>query len=343
MSGGSAEAGETRFRLSICIATHNRATFIGETIDSILSQLSAPVELLVVDGGSTDATAEVVQARFAGQARCRYLRLPEKGGVDQDYCRAVAEAAGEFCWLMTDDDLLLPGAVARVLAELLHEPDLIVVNAEVAGPDLQSVLVPRKLPLRTDRAFGRGEGSALFALAGDLLTFIGAVVVRTRVFRARDPRPFFGSEFAHVGILFAAPLERGARVIAAPLVRIRHGNAQWSARAFEIWMLKWPRLVWSLPGLSDRDRAAVTPRDPWRSGRALLQMKAKGCYSLDEYRRFLAPLPAPPPLRLWMSVLAALPDVPFNVALQLLLPVFFPHAKGTLVDLQQSRFARGRR
>jgi glycosyltransferase involved in cell wall biosynthesis len=60
--------------LSICIATYNRADYIGETLDSIIPQLTDNVELLVVDGASTDNTEDVV--RTYTDPRIRYVRLP---------------------------------------------------------------------------------------------------------------------------------------------------------------------------------------------------------------------------------------------------------------------------
>jgi abequosyltransferase len=48
--------------LSICIATYNRGGYIGETLDTIIPQLDNDVELLVVDGASTDNTKDVVRS-----------------------------------------------------------------------------------------------------------------------------------------------------------------------------------------------------------------------------------------------------------------------------------------
>src|SRR4030042_4622527 len=104
--------------ISSCIATYNRGQFIGETLDSIVPQLADDVELLVVDGASTDNTENVVRRYIDRDFRVRYVRLPAKGGVDQDYCRAAELARGDFCWLFTDDDLLKPGAVAAVKAAI---------------------------------------------------------------------------------------------------------------------------------------------------------------------------------------------------------------------------------
>ena len=117
--------------LSICIATYNRAGFIGETLDSIIRQLTDEVEIVVVDGASTDATRTVMERYAADCPGLRYIRLPEKGGIDQDFCKAVEYARGEYCWLFPDDDLFKPGAVQRVLDELRNSYSLVIVNAEV--------------------------------------------------------------------------------------------------------------------------------------------------------------------------------------------------------------------
>ena len=93
-------------RLSVCIATLNRAPLLERMLDSIVSQAGEEVEVVVVDGASTDDTPRVVadvQRRFP---RLRCLRLAEKGGVDRDYDRTVELASGEYCWLLSDDDIL---------------------------------------------------------------------------------------------------------------------------------------------------------------------------------------------------------------------------------------------
>ncbi len=48
-------------KLSICIPTYNRAQFIGGTIQSLISQAGNNVEIVIVDGASTDNTTKVVQ------------------------------------------------------------------------------------------------------------------------------------------------------------------------------------------------------------------------------------------------------------------------------------------
>ena len=325
-------------RLSICIATLNRAAFIGATLDTILPQLTEAVEVVIVDGASTDGTDTVVAAHFAGRSNCRFHRLAEKGGVDRDYCRAVTAAQGDFCWLMTDDDLLKPGAVTTILEQLREEPDLLVVNAEVANQDLSANLIPKKMSLERNRDFGVGEQAGLLALAGDMLSFIGAVVIRRSLWESREREAYFGTEFIHVGVIFQKPLDRFARVLAEPLLRIRYGNAQWTSRAFEIWMFKWPGLIWSFAHLPEEAKAAVCRREPWKDATPLLMMKARGCFTYRDYRSRLSARPMRWWTRMKVAAIAAFPDALFNCLLTFSAPVFFPRAKGLRLELRQSPF-----
>lgn len=269
-------------RLSICIATWNRARFIGETLDSIVPQLVHDVELLVLDGASPDDTGEVV-ARYAGRdPRVRYIREDTNSGVDRDYDKAVEHARGRHCWLMTDDDLLLPGAVSRVLAAIADGPDLLVVNAEVRSVDLSTRLQERLLDIPTDREYTAEAAPAFFADVAAHLKFIGAVVIARDAWLRRARAPYFGTLFIHVGVIFQSPAIERVRVLAEPVLAIRYGNAMWTPRGFEIWMYKWPRLVWGFDGYADETKARVSAREPWRKLAKLGVHRALGGFSAAE-------------------------------------------------------------
>lgn len=273
-------------RLTICIATYNRAAYIGETLRSILTQCSADVEVVIVDGASPDGTADVVGSFCSASSRVRFFREATNSGIDADYDKAVGYARGEYCWLMTDDDLLLDGAVRRVLEEL-REVDLVVVNAEVRDRALSRVLHPRLLPVSEDRHFGDGASEALFIQVANYLSFIGGVVVRREWWLQRKRDPYYGTAFVHVGVLFQQPPVSRARVIAQPLIAIRFGNSMWKPRGFEIWMFKWPALIWSFDHFSPAARSAVCAFEPYRNIKRLLWYRAIGGFSLTEYHRFL--------------------------------------------------------
>jgi abequosyltransferase len=111
-------------RLSVCIPTYNFGRFIGETLDSILPQATDEVEILVVDGASTDDTEEVVRKRRERFPALRYHRLEKKGGIDRDMAKSVELARGEYVWLFSADDWMAEGALKRVLDEIRLGLDL---------------------------------------------------------------------------------------------------------------------------------------------------------------------------------------------------------------------------
>ncbi len=274
-------------KLSICIATLNRAKLIGTTLDSIVSQVSESVEVVIVDGASADNTQEIVAAYQARFPFIRYERLPEKGGVDRDYTRAVELARGEYCWLFSDDDVLMPGAVGAVLGSLTPELDLIVVNSEIRSADLTSVLKKSALELDSNVTYGPDEQDALFRKVASYMSFIGCVVIRKARWDERDKAAYFGSWFVHMGVIFQQPLLHDALVLSKPYIAIRYGNATWSSRSFEISLFKWPALIWSFSTISDSARQSITPREPWTSLKRLFILKARGAYGRREYEEYL--------------------------------------------------------
>lgn len=293
-------------RLSLCMATMNRSEVIAETFAAIAGQDFDGVELVIVDGSRDDATERVLEVWRPRLPPVRYERLKPQG-FDRDYHGAIQRAAGEYCWLIADDDPWNPGAVAAVRRALGDAPDFVVVNGELRGPDLSERLESTMMPLTEDRIFRQGEDDALAAVALSYLSYVGAVVVRRTLWMARRAEPFFGTDFVHVGVLFQQPIERLVVVIATPYVNLRFGVAQWSGRSFDIWMFQWPRVVWSFPQISDEVKKRVTRKEPWRRLQILAIMRATGHYARRNYVTRLAALPLGWWHRLTSQIVAALP------------------------------------
>lgn len=326
-------------RLSICIATLNRAAFLGATLESILSQSRDGLEIVIVDGASTDGTTELVQSVQRLHGNIRYERLGAKGGVDQDYCRAVELAAGEYCWLFTDDDILQPGAIDAVWRELDRGYELIVVNADVRDAELARVLEPRCLATTDNVEYVADDFERIFRDTASFMSFIGCVIVKRQLWLSRDTASYFGTVFVHVGAIFQAPLPGRALVIGHPHISIRYGNALWTSKSFEISMFKWPQLIWSFTHFSEAARHAVSAREPWRTRTALLVYRARGAYSIADYRRLLRERLNSPAERFYARVVASVPGCPLNALLVCYLTFLGkqrPTAELRLVDLRSS-------
>lgn len=281
-------AARVSVQLSICIATFNRGSFIVETLNSIAPQLRDGVELVVVDGASTDDTAERVTEFQARWPNVRYYREQQNSGVDCDFDKAVAYAVGDYVWLMTDDDLMLPGAVSRVCTALAGGHQLIVVNSQVATADLSKILNERLIDIGADRDYASAAQEQCFVDIARGLTFIGSVVVRRDVWLARERAAYYGSLFIHVGVIFQSPPLGAVRFVSEPVLQVRYGLGMWTPRSFEVWMYKWPGLLWSFDAYADATKAKITRREPWRSPMKLFHFRAKYAYSLAEYRKHFA-------------------------------------------------------
>lgn len=118
----------SRIKISFCMPTRNRASFIGEAIESIIAQSDDRVEIMIVDGASTDNTAEIVATYQKKFKNISYHFEKENGGVDRDMAKALTYAQGEYCWLFSDDDAVKPGAVSRILAEIESKCDVYLCN-----------------------------------------------------------------------------------------------------------------------------------------------------------------------------------------------------------------------
>lgn len=297
----------SHLRLSICIATRNRGAFIGETLESIITQATDEVEIVIVDGASRDNTSEVVENFQTQFPRLNYVRLAQNGGVDRDYSRTIEHAQGDYCWFMTDDDLLKPRAIRRVLDETTRGYELILVNAENRTVNQSRVILDQRLKLNADRVYHPSQMQTLFQDAVSLMSYIGCVVVRRELWNARDKATYFGTWFVHIGVIFQLPLHGDALTIAEPLISGRIGNISWSDKSFEIWMFRWPQIVWSFPQFSDETKAKVVAQEPWRNLKALIIHRGDGSYSSAMFRKWIAPHPGAGSFKLAANMIARLP------------------------------------
>lgn len=101
-------------RISFIMPSFNRANYIAESIESVLAQMQADDELLVVDDGSTDDTESAVAPYLD---RLRYVRQ-ENAGKSVALNRAMGMTSGAYVWICDDDDLLLPGAVDALVGAI---------------------------------------------------------------------------------------------------------------------------------------------------------------------------------------------------------------------------------
>ncbi len=104
--------------VSTIIPVFNRPAMLSEAVVSVLNQSYRPIEIIIVDDGSTDSTAEVIRQLEARSSReVRALHTPNSGpGLAREAGRQIAR--GEFIQYLDSDDLLLPGKFQVQVATL---------------------------------------------------------------------------------------------------------------------------------------------------------------------------------------------------------------------------------
>ncbi len=150
--------------VSVIMPVFNGGRFLAEAIESVRAQKYGPLEIIVVDDGSTDSTADVA-ARH--QAHIRYV-FQHNAGAPVARNRGIAEARGEIIAFLDVDDLWPAGKLELQVARLVRDPDLDIVSGRV-----QFVCLP-----------GAAQPDIEFESHNQTLTnaYLGAALFRRRAF-----------------------------------------------------------------------------------------------------------------------------------------------------------------
>jgi glycosyltransferase involved in cell wall biosynthesis len=115
--------------VTILMPTLNQAGFIEAAVASVLGQSWRNLELVVMDGGSSDNTLALLESLASHDTRLRYYSRPDNGPA-QALNRALAQARGTIIGWLNSDDLYTHEAVARAVAFLQATPDALMVYGE---------------------------------------------------------------------------------------------------------------------------------------------------------------------------------------------------------------------
>jgi abequosyltransferase len=196
--------------LSICIPTYNFAEFLPATLQSILAQDgSGEVEIVVLDGASTDETPAIMAEFCARYAQIRYHRLASKGGIDRDMAKVVDFASGEYCWLFSSDDIMSDGALRVALNEIRSGEDLYLCKHMECLKDMTPLWEHPILKPDTPGSFELSDQAVRIGYferavnSEAFFSFMGGLIVKRAAWNRVPLNPdFVGSCWAHVARFF---------------------------------------------------------------------------------------------------------------------------------------------
>ncbi len=210
-------AGNAAPEVSVVMPAFNAARFLAQAIDSVLAQVDADLELIVVDDGSTDDTPSVL----AGYGdRVRLLRQPN-GGLAGARNAGAALARGRWIALMDADDLCAPDRIALQLQALREHPDAVLCCSDFSAFDGQGTALPsHEARYYSMIAEAPGGLDTLFGPAGSMAR--GADVVAVRCAAVHDQIVF--GNFVHPP---TAMVSRAAHEALGGFDRALRYNSDW--------------------------------------------------------------------------------------------------------------------
>lgn len=113
--------------ITVIVPIYNGQEYLERCVTSILNQSYQKLELLLIDGGSTDRTAELCRSLAEKQEKIRFLEEKENKGVSYSRNHGLREAAGEYITFVDADDWLMPDCLERLMTDLEQT------GAQIAG------------------------------------------------------------------------------------------------------------------------------------------------------------------------------------------------------------------
>jgi len=194
--------------LSIAIPTFNRAAWLQLCLTQLLPQLAAvgnDVEVTVYDNASPDHTQEIVQSFIAQGFPLSYFRNVENIGSDRNIAQCFNLAKGHYVLILGDDDVLLDGALQKIMA-LLGTGDYGTVFVNAYGYDFDFL---------KEKPYQFFAGKKVYRDANEFIkkcfvraTFISFLIINKSSCRNLDANKFVGTSLVQTYLFYEAAFSR---------------------------------------------------------------------------------------------------------------------------------------
>jgi abequosyltransferase len=215
--------------LTIAIPTYNRSACLTELLEVLMPQLVGEprVELMISDNASQDDTPAVIESFREKGLKLIYTRNEINIGSDANFLQCFEQANGKYMWLVGDDDIILPGALARILPVLAAADYALVYLCPYSfRTDYVAEHAPDKF-----RRFAQSmpNGLPFIRKVGTTIAFISAMIINKERYGSAerpDLKSLVGSNLIHLGWLLPALGTGGTSLVVwERLLAARAGNS----------------------------------------------------------------------------------------------------------------------
>lgn len=221
--------------LSVAIPTYNRAAQLDRALTSLFAEIDTlgdearHIEVVVCSNGSTDDTDAIVRAWSERRPGLCYFVNDRNYGIDENIRRVARHTSGSFIRLLSDDDVLVPGALHALVRTLRAQPEIgfLFLNAatltEEQGVTGVRAPVISLAPGEDPTGVYRLEAEPFIERIGVWLSFVSSFVVRRELWvNEHDDQAYVGTDlFLSYKALDAIARSGGAWFSAAIAVGVR--------------------------------------------------------------------------------------------------------------------------
>jgi abequosyltransferase len=168
--------------LTIAVPTFNRSRFLSEFLTILKPQIieTHSVELIISDNASTDDTQAMLDELAKSGLTFRYIRNRSNLGADGNILQCFEKAEGKYVWIFGDDDIILPGALRKIISLLsLQQYDLVYVRPYEFLNDYE---LERQDNLADRKALVVNDPRLFADMVGVMFTFISGMIVNKQRF-----------------------------------------------------------------------------------------------------------------------------------------------------------------
>lgn len=293
------------------------------------------VEIIIVDSSDDNKTFDLVKRLNQKVSYINYIK-DSSLNLDQGYDHAVINSRGLYCWPIPDDDILIKNSISLVFKNIKKNFDLILVNLKCYNVDMTIDLSQKLKESNQDKVYTNKDLNEFFYEMGSLCSYIGSIIIKKNIWTSINRNPYFGTWFIHVGVILGSDKIKKIKFLSKPIIKYRSGNSSWTSKSFEIWYIKWPKLINSFSNLNQKVKNKIAPINSWSSFNKLLKSRAMGEYNYKIYRKYIKKDPGSKKFNYLYLLISLIPILPLNFSLIFYCSLFKRKARFSLYNIIMS-------
>jgi glycosyltransferase involved in cell wall biosynthesis len=204
------------YNVTVIIPTFNGEGFLAGTLEGVFNQTYQNYELLILDDGSTDCTAEVVK-KFK-DSRIRFIRHETNIGFIGNWTHGVKVARGQYLAILGQDDIYQPQFLQRRVEAFKNIPDLVAATGAFECREINNLntSISRKPSEHDEILSGKALQSYALEYSGDW--FNGATLYNANIVRELWPKVILAGTALDLSLHLHLSLCPGSRIFFTPHV-----------------------------------------------------------------------------------------------------------------------------